>query len=478
MTLKISLIENPLFADAVKQWTLVEDAVAGQAAVKKKKEVYLPCPNPEDTDDRGANIRYEQYILRAVYYNVCYRTLSGIVGIVFRKDPNIDLPTPVEYLLDNADGGGTTLMQQSQWVMGEVVKKGRTGMLVDYPAVEGQTSKADVANGIRATIKTYAASTITDWNEEETPTGTRLNFVKLTESRSILDVTTGEREEVVTYIVLRLIDNIYTVQRYNHEGDADGDELTPMLADGKPLSFIPFAFVGSENNNPDIDQALLYDLAVLNIAHYRNSADSEEASFITGQPTLGVTSSLSPTEWHEGNPNGVVIGSRKGHFLGETGSLTLVQADPNILPREAMKDKEKQFVALGAQIVTENNANETAYAVGAKLSTNTSALGLAAGNVSSAYEKCLDWCEMFMDTAAKGEATFSLNTDFFPSQMDAQTITAWVTGIQSKVLPSSILYDMLRDSNLTALTDDEIAGEIEESGTDLDLSTPPGAGAE
>lgn len=474
MSLKLSLVENPAYTAAEKQWTLVEDAVAGQAAVKSKKEVYLPCPNPEDKDEDGKNKRYEQYLLRAVYYNVCYRTLSGIVGIVFRKDPIITLPDAIGYLDTNADGAGTTLLQQAQWVMSEVVKKGRTGMLVDYPSVAGETSRADVARGIRATIKTYSASSVIDWNEEETQVGMRLNFVKLRESNSILDLITGERETEITYIVLRLVDSIYTMSKYDDAGELIGDEIIPRLANGSALDYIPFVFVGSENNNPDIDQALLYDLAVLNIAHYRNSADAEEASFITGQPTLGVATSLSSSEWKEGNPNGVVIGSRKGHFLGEGGSLTLVQADPNILPREAMKDKEKQFVALGAQIVTENNANETAYAVGAKLSTNTSALGLAAGNVSSAYVQCLSWCQAFMSTGNQSEVTFTLNTDFFPSQIDATTITAWVTGIQGKVLPKSILYEMLRDSNFTDLSDDEIAAEIEESGTDLDLSTPPG----
>ena len=466
-------VTNPEYGDHVDQWELVEDAVAGSWKVKKEKTKYLPLPNPLENRSDYDNPRYDQYIMRAVFFNVCYKTLMGLVGIVFRKAPVVTVPDSIDYVIDNADGSGISLKQQSQYVLSEVVKKGRCAMMVDYPTIDGQTSRADVDRGIRATIKTYAAEFVIDWEEEETQTGTRLNYVKIREIESVLDVVSGERELVISYIVLRLIDGVYSIERYDEYGATRNDRTEPRLANGQTLNYIPLVFCGSENNAPNVDQALLYDLAVLNIAHYNNSADAEESSFIAGQPTLAVTSSLNSTEWAEGNPNGVLLGSRKGHFLGESGSLSLVQASPNILPREMMKDKEQQFVALGAQIVSENTANETAFAVGAKLSTNTSALALSAGNVSDAYKTCLKWCENYMTTAPKGDVVFSLNTDFFPASVDAATLTAWVAGIQGGVLPKSALYDQMRDANLTALTDDEIMAEVEESGSSLDLSITP-----
>ncbi len=48
---------------------------------------------------------------------------------------------------------------------------------------------------------------------------------------------------------------------------------------------IPFSPIGSENNDPMPDKPPMEDLAHLNIGHYRNSADYEEACFIAGQPT-------------------------------------------------------------------------------------------------------------------------------------------------------------------------------------------------
>lgn len=456
---------NPQYTNALPQWQLVEDAVRGQEAIKKAKTKYLPKPNA-NIDTPENELRYNQYVLRSVYYNTVYRTLSAMVGAAFRKAPIIETPESIEYLEKNVDGGGLTLDQQAQWTLSEVLKKGRCGLLVDYPQVLGSTSRADVERGIRATIKAYTAEQVIDWNEERTDTGVKLNYVKLCEIDYKVDIQTGYREEDKRYIVLRLIDGVYSVEHYTDSGVSTGF-FEPKDAAGNTFNFIPFIFTGSENNSPDIDQALLYDLAVLNIAHYRNSADNEEACFIAGQPTLAVTSSLSAQDWKEQNPNGVQIGSRAGHFLGESGSMTLVQASPNNLPRELMKDKEAQMVSLGAQLVMDSS-QETAFSTGVKLSTNTSALSLSVKNVSDAYVKCLSWANQFMSNA-EYEIVYSINTDFFPANVEASAITAWISGIQSGILPPSALYSQLRDANVTQLTDEEITAEIETSTNGLNL---------
>ena len=160
MTL-INTETNPAYDCALKNWVLVEDGVAGQHAITKKGVTYLPMPNP--TDDSTENTeRYQQYLKRAVYYNTCFRTLAGMIGVAFRTPPKTDIPASIDYINDNADGGGLSLDQQAQWVLSEVIKKGRCGMLVDYPVTEGNTSRADVLRGIRATIKVYSAESIID----------------------------------------------------------------------------------------------------------------------------------------------------------------------------------------------------------------------------------------------------------------------------------------------------------------------------
>lgn len=465
----IPLSENAAYNFNLKMWRLVEDCAQGQQQIKARGDTYLPRPNPTDRSEENLE-RYQQYLDRAIFYNTVYKTMIAMVGVVFRQPPKVELPSSIEYIIKNADGAGLSINQQAQSTFSEVLKKGRCGLLVDHPPTVDGTTRADVAMGVRATIKQYKPEYILDWNEEETPSGSRLNYVKIVESNRTVDIETGAQSVEWEFITLRLIDGVYSIERSNAEGVNIGERIEPRRANGKTFNFIPFIFPGSENNSPDIDQVPMYDLAVVNIGHYRNSADNEEASFIAGQPTLAVTSSLSASEFNESNPSGVMIGSRYGHFLGESGSLVLVQASPNNLPSALMKDKEEQMVSLGAQLVSQTG-NETAFAVGAKLASNTSALSLIAGNVSDAYAKCFAWCLEFMSTTESTEdMLYELNKDFFPPDIDAQLITAWVGGVQGGILPQSALNDMLRSARVTALTDEEIEVETKtktDGGLDL-----------
>tara|TARA_R110000850_G_scaffold169332_2_gene294519 strand:+ start:13 stop:1464 length:1452 start_codon:yes stop_codon:yes gene_type:complete len=472
---------NPLYADALERWQLVEDCVKGSQAVKKRKQEYLPKPNDDLDQGQTAesqaeydsnSARYSQYLLRAMFYNTCYRTESGLVGSVFRKRPMAELPSDVDYLLDNADGSGLTLTQQAQYVVSEVLKKGRVALLADMPVTDGDVSRAQMQAGVSPNIIAYDAKSVVDWNECATPTGCKLNYVKIEEFYQDLDIDTGDRTEVKRWRVLRLRDGVYTSQITYQDGagKADEEEIVPRPKGGTHFDFIPFIFCGSRNNSSDIDPAPLYDLAEVNIGHYRNSADNEEASFICGQPTLAMTSDMSSDEFATANPNGVVIGSRRGHFLGAGGNMFLVQAESTGLPRQLMLDKQDQMLSLGAQLVTPNT-QQTATATNADTANTTSVLGLAVGNVSAAYEKVIGWAAMFLSSAEQ-EVKYKLNQDFFPDTFDAQEVTAWMAGVQGGLIPKSAFNNKMREAGVTQLDDDEIQAEVELLSDNLDLSEP------
>ena len=48
-------------------WQMVEDAAAGEQAVKVRKEKYLPRPNANDKS-KAAQDRYDAYLQRALRY--------------------------------------------------------------------------------------------------------------------------------------------------------------------------------------------------------------------------------------------------------------------------------------------------------------------------------------------------------------------------------------------------------------------------
>jgi hypothetical protein len=248
-------------------------------------------------------------------------------------------------------------------------------------------------------------------------------------------------EQKTQYRVLRLREDGYSQQIYRDE-EPYTDEFYPKKADGSVWDFIPLMFVGSKNNDSTVDDAPLSDIADVNIAHYRNSADYEESCFITGQPTLFITHNLSPEQFFEYNPDGIKLGSRAGHILGDTGSATLLQPNPNSLVMEAMKAKEGAMVAIGARIITDRGNNETAEGARIRFASENSVLGDIVQNLSMAIQQCLDWCGEFMGTAE--DARFDINREFYDKTVDPQLVMSMVTLMDRQIISDRDIFERLK----------------------------------
>lgn len=448
---------HPLYEDLVCCWQLVEDCIKGDRAIKKKKDEYLPRPNPSDVSNENEK-RYESYLKRAVFYNVTARTLSGLIGQVYSKDPIVEVPELLETIIEDSDGSGVSLTQQSKCVLGHVLSNGRAGLFVDYPSVEGVATRQDQIEGsIRPNILHYDATDIINWRSERVGAKNRLTLIVLSETH--IESDDGFKQELVQqYRVLRMLEGKYVVEIYRQNGGTTKGEYglveqyTPTSAQGQPLTQIPFTFVGWENNDEVPDLPPLYDLAILNIAHYRNSADYEEASYISGQPTLYV-SGLTQAWVDDVFKGEVQLGSRAAVPLPEGGSMGLVQADNNSMPKEAMDCKERQMVALGAKLVEQRQVQRTATEAGLENASETSVLASAAKNTSDAFEKALQWCMIFMGT--DGEVTFELNTEFTMSVLNPQQQQSLLSLWQNDVLTWEELRNNLLKANIAELPNDE-----------------------
>lgn len=451
-------------------WITVSDCIDGQSMVKSKGEVYLPKPNKSDLSTQNAD-RYKQYVTRSVFYNVTARTLYGLVGEVFSKEAELTVPASLEPMVEDIDGGGVSLEQQAKKVLAHVLSYGRVGLLVDYPTTTGVTTVLEQEEGgIRPTATIYRPWDVINWRTRLVGAESRLSLVVLRESYTIED--DGFKVEQDTQYRVLLLDeaNVYTVQIWRADAERQQwsivEEFNPARSDGQPWDEIPFVFVGIENNDVEPDNPPLLDLANLNVGHYRNSADYEEASFIAGQPTLWI-SGVSE-EWVNGPMKGKVnLGSRGGIPLPVGGSAGLLQVAPNILPKEAMDHKERQMVALGARLVQQGEVQRTATEATMESASETSVLGSAARNVSNAYGQVLVWMGAF--AGVDGDHTYELSTDFHIYQLDATMLTALMSAYQATGLSWTELRDNLRRANLTSLTDEEAKDENEQ---DLTLNPP------
>jgi len=440
------------------KWRLVRDAVEGESAIKRVPERYLPEFTPKDPE------RYSRYVQRAYYLGVTGRTRAALSGMVFRKDPAHELPEEVDYLRENADGAGTSLEHIAKEALGGVMDTGRHIIFIDYPSIDDSIDFETEQNiGARPLVLSYAAEALINWKYELINGRRVLTLAVLVEL--VQDETQADEfghDLVKNYRVLRLRDGVYTQQVYDDGGQAKGEEFTPRMAGGAAFDHIPLYIAGSENNLPDIDDAPLYDLAVLNVAHYRNNADLEEAGFICGQPTLHLNIGDTPAEvFAEQNPNGVQLGSRTG-IVTQGGSVELVQPEERNLLVQLKERKEQEMVGIGARLIQRGGPSETAEAARINASAESSTLDQIVNNLSRALTAALMDAARFEGVQVVDEIYYELNTDFWQDDLDAQKLMALIQLGDVGVISRSIQRDSIRKGRLhipEEMSDEDIDAE-------------------
>jgi hypothetical protein len=429
------------------RWELVDDCDNGQQAVKAKGDIYLRKPNKADNSSEN-QARFKEYLKGAIFSNYTQKTTTGLVGEIFKKAPVKELPTEFDPIIEDIDGAGVSLEQQAKETVRRVLKFARAGLLTDHPTVEGQISRADQQSGrIRPTITSFDARNIINWRVERVGSESKLTLIVIEYQKAFVDPEDEFSETLETqWLQLELINGVYSQTIWERDDDSTKTEKSFRIVDGPNFprkgngnlwDEIPFTFVGSSNNDETIDLAAIYDLAVLNIGHYRNSADWEESSFQVGQPTLSI-SGLTQQWVTDLYPDGFTFGSRASLMLPEGASAQLLQAAPNSMPFEGMQHKERQMVAIGARIVQETGVARTATEAGFERTSETSQLSQVAQNVSSAYQKALNWAWQFLDRSGStnSDIKYQLNDDFEIAKLDPQVlqgvIAAWMSGAISQ----------------------------------------------
>jgi hypothetical protein len=458
---------------------LVRDCVAGSDAIKTARRTdsteqggiynsmgsqYLPVPNPDDDSIENQD-RYAAYRTRATFINFTGYTKDGLMGMVARKPTEIDLDASIKYAEFNVNGSGLSLQGMTQSVIGNLLETGQDGLLVDFPMSAGGTQLQTA--GLRAIIKQYPAESIINWRVETVDSIDKVVMVALAEEVTKVAADGFSVDDVTYTRVLCLNESGDYIQKLynehdellvNEEGESD---ILIKKADGSNWKEILFVPVGSENNDLTPDKSPLYDVAEINIGHYRNSADFEESSFLVGQPTP-VFSGLNEGWVKNVMKGGIQIGSRAGVLLPENGSAMLLQASENQMPSAGMDRKEEQLVKIGAKIISDKGGVETAEASRIKFAGQNSKLGLVIINTELAFNQCFEWMMGFQGSA--GENVFNINRQFYEATVDPQMLIAQMQLLDRQVVAKTDVRRMMRKGGLIEhdRTDEDIEGEVEE----------------
>ena len=460
---------HPQYSAALERWVKNRDFCKGEMAVKAKGRTYLPDDNEKfvnglptgesvagpDSDQHKYQRQYFNYLKRATLLAIAQHTRNGLVGMVFNEPPIHDLPTGLEFILENADGSGQSLEQLGKFVVSETIEVGRVGLLVDMPPKKEGASKQDVIEGnLRPRILAYNAESIVDWDEETIGSLTFLSFVKLRECYyDRTDSMDDYGTEKVRYRILRLTDEGYTHQVVEEDGTEPEKPIPVKMFKDQKFNFIPFYFVGAENNKPDVDDAPISGIVDVNASHYINTADNEQLNHLYALPTLHLDmgDGSNGDTFNAANPNGVKLGG--GLLTSGRGAASLLQIEANGSLAALIKQKEDQAEKIGARFAGDGNSKDvTAEAARINAAFTTSTLTTVVTNVSEALEAALEAAAMFMGVDAK-QVEYRLNSQFYGQGVDEKK--------------GAFLLSLFERGDL--ISPEQFKVEMDKLGIDLDL---------
>lgn len=427
------------------KWQRCRDTLSGQDAVHLRGDEYLPKLKEQEEAD------YDAYKKRAVFFNATSRTVEALVGMIFRKQPVVELPPAMDPIKEDATLSAIPLPTFAQKAMYEVIGLGRVGILVDFPrmAEVPKTLAEAEAMGNRPYLTYYTAENIINWRFGRVRNVYQLVQVVLQEkNREPTDEFVDE--EVTRYRVLSLKTGVYTQQLWRKatsgelKDSIDGFIAEPAFApmvNGKQLSRIPFFLVGSDGPTTETDDPPMIDLVDVNLSHYRTTADYEHGAHFCGLPTPCVSGYVK-----EKQDQKLYVGSTHAWIFPrpETKAYYLEFGGQGLTSLATLRaEKEQHMAALGARMLQpEKAAAEAEQTVLARASGELSVLGAMAQGLSRAMTGALELCRDWWGTG--GDVSFELNTDYVPAQMTAPELTALVAAWQQGAISKETLFQNLK----------------------------------
>lgn len=427
-------VVHPEYEEYSASWAMMRHAIEGEDEIKEEGETYLPMKSgiKAMTDIGRQNAAYKAYKDRAEFPEIVSPTVQGAVGLIHAKPTEIELPKGMEYLRERATKDGLTLDGLNQRLTTEVMRMGRYGLM---PGVDEK--------GVFH-IAGYSAESVRNWDD---PNGV-LSYLVLDESGKVRDPATNEWKSDGRYRECYLNDvGAFTSREWVKKHDIKGkdqwepgEETLSTIKGRKPLSFIPFTFVGSTDLTPNPDDIPLYGLAKLAIRAYRLDADYVNALHMTSEPTpwvSGVDKDSAPKS----------IGAHSLWVLpGEGAKAGMLEfTGQGISAQEkAIQNTLERAIMFGAQLFSDTRKTaESGEAKKIRLGSQHASLRSVAITSASGLEKCLRNIAIWSGEDPN-KVVVKPNLDFVDHTLEPQEILALVSAWQAGAYSKQSLFENLQ----------------------------------
>jgi hypothetical protein len=462
--------EHTEYAKRKVQWGKLRDCVDGQEAIHEAGVKYLPKLSGQDADE------YKAYKERTPFYGATSRTVDGLSGMVFRKEPQITVPGGMTDMMEDVTLDGLSLTGFAEQLIDDDIVTGRAGILVDHPVTTEGTSKAQAeASNMRPFLNYYTAESIYNWKVEGRNNAQITVQVRLKETAEVEGDSEFDSETVDQIRILDLDDEGYYRQRvYRETKNATtngekwiqfGDDVYPQMK-GQYLTEIPFFFVGVKNGSAKTEKPPLIDLANINLSHYITTADLEHGAHFTGLPTAVITGHTEETGDGETGAEYRIGSASAWVFPDPETKVAYLEFQGSGLGtlENRINKKEEQMAFLGARMLaSERKGVEAAETAQIHRSGEMSVLSSLAQSAGESIEKAVTFMAEW--GGFSGEVMFKFNNDFLAIPMSAQQLTALFGVYQAGGMAFVDLLDNLKRGEIIReeRTEEDIRSEIETS---------------
>jgi len=448
-----AIVVNPAYGEFIPIWKAQIASYAGETAIKKAGETYLPLPSgkiPQKLKQpKYVAEYYAGYIARADFPEALQEGVSSMTGMVFEDAGIVELPEGLKYLFDVTTSKGDSLKTAMRYTLQRQLITGRILALWTVDAVN---------NNIKMVF--YDALSILDWHSDNAG-----NVVAITLDESSNQFVDGKWEWVAKYRVIGIDAdmNYYNAivsdtTRFNfaHPEGAKYDNLHGMVY----KNGIPGIIFNSTNIGGGTEMPVTLKITESAIKAYINSADYEQSLSHTAQPTLyTINCKLDPgvklclgaavalgVENPEGNPE---IGYLETTGVGLNALCTAIENHK----KEARKNIELI-----------ENAAEAGVALNTRLSVKTASLQNVALTLEQGWVQLLKMAATWMN-AGDSKITVKVNTDFRKDNLLPQDIVQLAAMIPGGGYSKRDLFFILKKAKLTQFEKfDEWDAVVEENG--------------
>lgn len=427
---------------------------------------------------------YESYVGRATFLGASKRTAEGLHGAIFSKDPDIVFPDDSKLL--DCGMRAESFDEILSLTVEKVVKIGRVGILIDAM----QSNEEEDSDPY---MSLYEAEDIVDWKEQRV--GGRLvkTYIRIREAREERPSQDQPYETVVRYRELHLgvvpdisafaqqgiglnssVDTASTFmdvpESYNGERvyyqmlwrldrestGAQGSEdvtttenevleslVVPRGQGGVVFDEIPFEIFNPTSRTMKPEAPATEDLVILNLSHYRNSADLEHGLHITAIPQAW----LSGFDFE----NGTILSVGGGAWVSKTpgASVGYLEFEGTGLGAisERMEVKRREMAMLGARMLEEvpRQGAEAERTMKLRRESDRTSLADIAVNIGRGMSNVLKWWAKWHGLGDDAETSVVLNEEYGTEGVDPQTLQSLIMAVQEGVMSwESVFWNLKR----------------------------------